>query len=311
MAFVADESITGSAAALSAKQDQIASRSQLLAVMTEGTLRWMISSGRWQVPHHGIVVMHSGPVSPSQQLWVDLLCCGTGAVLAGLTAATEDGLTGFESNRPQILVPHQRQVTDRLDIDVHSSTRLGSADVHPLKWPQRTKTPRSFVDAASWSSSDAEARVILAAGVQQRLVRPTDMLKIVDEVPNLRRRRVIRLALRDIGGGAHSLPELDFTQLCRTFELPLPSRQVERKDSDGRRRWLDVYWDDFGLVVEIDGLFHMEASHWWSDMWRGNEHTVRLEAVLRYPSFAIRDEPHRVAAQVAEALRSRGWTGSP
>ena len=136
------------------------------------------------------------------------------------------------------------------------------------------------------------------------------MLKIVDEVPNLRRRRLIKLTLRDVDGGAHSLPELDFVQLCRTSDLPLPSRQVERRDSKGRRRWLDVYWDDFGLVVEIDGLFHMEASHWWSDMWRGNEHTVRLEGVLRYPSFAIRDDPQRVATQVAEALRSRGWTGN-
>jgi very-short-patch-repair endonuclease len=297
-------------ATLAAAQSQTASRVQLLRLMSEEKLRAKVASGRWQVPHAGVVVMHSGPISAEQQLWVDLLCCGQGAVLAGLTAATADGLTGIEAERPQILVPHRRQVTDRCDLDVHSSTRLGSADVHPLKRPKRTKTPRSFVDAASWASHDAEARAILAAGVQQRLVRAADMLRIADAVPNLRRRKVIRLTLRDIGGGAHSLPELDFTQLCRDFDLPLPSRQVTRQDSNGRRRWLDVFWDEFGLVVEIDGLFHMEASQWWSDMWRGNEHALRLEGVLRYPSFAIRDEPERVAGQVADALRARGWSGS-
>jgi hypothetical protein len=165
------------------------------------------------------------------------------------------------------------------------------------------------VDAASWASTDAEARTILSAGIQQRLVRATDMLQIVEAVPNLRRRRVIKLTLRDVAGGAHSLPEIDFSELCRTFGLPDPSRQVPRFDSSGRRRWLDVFWDEFDLVVEIDGLFHMEASQWWSDMWRGNEHAVRLEGVLRYPSFAIREEPERVASQVAEALRARGWAG--
>jgi hypothetical protein len=165
------------------------------------------------------------------------------------------------------------------------------------------------VDAASWAITDAAARTILAAGVQQRLVRATDMLRIVNAVPNLPRRKLIRVTLRDVGGGAHSLPELDFADLCRDFNLPLPSRQAVRLDSKGRRRWLDVFWDEFGLVVEIDGLFHMEADQWWSDMWRGNEHAVRLEGVLRYPSFAIRDERERVAAQVADALRARGWIG--
>ena len=281
----------------------------MLALMTEESLRAKVASERWQVPYPGVVVMHSGPVSPAQQLWVDLLCCGHGAVLAGVTAATAEGLTGFQVDRPQLLVPQRRQVTDRSDLDVHSSTRLGSADVHPLKRPKRTRRPRSFVDAASWASTDAEARTILAAGVQQRLVRATDMLLVVDAVPNLRRRRLIKLTLRDIGGGAHSLPELDFAELCRAFDLLLPTRQAVRLDNYGRRRWLDVFWDEFGLVVEIDGLFHMEADQWWSDMWRGNDHAVRLEGVLRYPSFAIRNEPERVAAQIAEALRARGWVG--
>ena len=290
-------------------QEQTASRAQLLTFMTKDAVRAKVVSKRWQVPYPGVVIMHSGPISPAQQLWVDLLCCGEGAVLAGLTAAIADGLTGFQPEHPQILVPHRRQVTDRSDLSVHSSTRLGSADIHPLKRPTRTRPARSLVDAASWAVTDSVARTILAAGVQQRLVRAADMLQIVDAVPNLRRRKLIRLTLRDIDGGAHSLPELDFADLCREFNLPLPSRQAVRLDSKGRRRWLDVFWDEFGLVVEIDGLFHMEADQWWSDMWRGNEHAVRLEGVLRYPSFAIRDERERVAAQVADALRSRGWAG--
>jgi hypothetical protein len=128
-------------------------------------------------------------------------------------------------------------------------------------------------------------------------------------VRNLKRRRLTLGTAVDVGGGSHSLPELDFLDLCRRFGLPTPSRQVVRHDSEGRRRFLDVYWDDYGLVVEIDGLFHMAADQWWADMWRGNDHTVGLEGLLRYPSFAIRREPGRVAQQAAAALRARGWDG--
>ena len=83
-------------AQLSAEQAQTATRAQLLALMTEESLRAKVACERWQVPYPGVVVMHSGPVSPAQQLWVDLLCCGHGAVLAGVTAATSDGLTGVQ-----------------------------------------------------------------------------------------------------------------------------------------------------------------------------------------------------------------------
>ncbi len=34
---------------------------------------------------------------------------------------------------------------------------------------------------------------------------------------------------------------------------------------DGRR-WLDAYWEEARLAVEVDGLWHMEAMAWWDDM---------------------------------------------
>ena len=299
----------GTLADLLVSQDDVATRAQLLRHLSEGQLAWKVGSGRWQVPHAGVVVAHSGPLTAAQQQWVDLLSCGHGAVLAGLTAAVADGLTGHEPARPQILVPHRRQVTDRPDLEVHSSTRLDDGNVHPARRPRRTRLARSLVDAASWATTDATARAILAAGVQQRLVRPTDLVAVAAPVRNLRRRRLILTTAADVAGGSHSLPELEFLRLCRRFGLPMPSRQVVRHDRHGRRRWLDVLFDAYGLVVEIDGMFHMSAAHWWDDMWRGNAHAVAREGLLRYPSFAVREQPAVVAAQVAAALRARGWPG--
>jgi hypothetical protein len=296
-------------AQLLADQDNVAARHQLLDVVSEDWLDWRIRSDRWQVVHPGIVVAHSGPLDAAQRRWADLLSCGPGAVLAGLTAATADGLVGHVPDRPQYLVPHQRQVTDRDDLEVHSTTRLGPEHVHPVRQPPRTRMARSLVDAASWARNDSLARVVLSAGVQQRLVTADDLILVTLPVRNLKRRRLILGTAVDVGGGSHSLPELDFLALCRSYGLPPPTRQVVRRDSTGRRRWLDVCWEEYGLVVEVDGLFHMDAEQWWADMWRGNDHTVGLEGVLRYPSFAIRREPRRVAEQTAAALRARGWDG--
>ena len=57
------------------------------------------------------------------------------------------------------------------------------------------------------------------------------------------------------------------------------------------------------MVVEVDGLWHMDATAWWADMHRDNELTLSGYRVLRFPAFAVRDHPEVVAAQIADALR--------
>lgn len=111
-------------------------------------------------------------------------------------------------------------------------------------------------------------------------MRATDLMAVVDHNERLRRRKEIRSALADIAGGSQALSELDFTTLVvRQFGLPEPSRQVPRLDGNGRRRWLDVYWERARLVVEIDG-----AAHW----------------IIRY-------QPEYVAAKIRQALRDAGY----
>jgi very-short-patch-repair endonuclease len=72
-------------------------------------------------------------------------------------------------------------------------------------------------------------------------------------------------------------------------------------------RWLDLHFEEYGLVVEIDGLWHMEVSAWWADLRRLNEHTLHGDSLLRFPAFAVRDDPAAVARIVGAALRRLGW----
>jgi very-short-patch-repair endonuclease len=307
-------------AALLREQDKVIDTASALGWMSRQELRWRVTSGRWQRPCYGIVVAHSGPMTQRQRLWTAVMWAGHGAVLAGLTAARLDGLEGFAGpdgeNQPiHLLVPASRsvrRVPPGLPFVVHYSTVLSSEDVHPLRQPRRTRVARSLVDAAAWMAADRGAQAVLAAGVQQRLVRPADMMAVVARNRRLPRRAMIKDTLDDIAGGAQALSELDFTRLIRRYRLPAPDRQAPRHDAAGRRRWLDAVWETARLIVEVDGIHHMDAAQYWADMDRDNDFTLDGYRVLRFPAFIVRYRPGYVAATIRGVLRlgagvSRSW----
>lgn len=284
----------------------VVSTSEVLSCLSPAALRWRLASGRWQRPFRGVIVAHSGPLSAEQQLWTVLLWAGPGALLAGLTAARLDGLRGFNDPAVHLLIPASRHVRSGralLPVVLHRSRRLDGRDVHPARRPPRTRMARSLVDAAVWAATDDRARALLAAGVQQRLVRPAHLMAVTARRGHVRRRQLIASTLLDVAGGAEALSELDLTALIRRYRIPEPDRQVCRRDRHGRRRWLDTVWESARLIVEVDGFWHTEAAVWWADMRRDNEFTVSGYRVLRFPAFAIRTEPDRVAQQILAALQ--------
>ena len=291
------------------RRDGVVSTPEVLTHLSPAVLRWRLASGRWQQPCRGVVIAHSGPLSPGQQLWAALLWGGQGALLAGLTAAHLDGRRGFTERRIHVLLPAARQVRGKpiaLPLVVHRSRWLDDSDVHPVRQPPRTRLARSLVDAAAWATTDDRARAVLAAGVQQRLVRPVDLMAVTARTGQLRRRQLIRTTATDVMGGAQALSELDLTALLRRYGIPEPDRQASRLDQHGRRRWLDAVWEAARLIVEVDGFWHTDAVTWWEDMSRDNEFTVSGYRVLRFPAFAVRADPDRVARQILEALRLDG-----
>ncbi len=195
---------------------------------------------------------------------------------------------------------------------IHYSRTLTDLDVHPLRQPRRTRIARSLVDAAAWMPTDRGAMAVLAAGVQQRLVRVGDLRQVAGRIETLKRRVLITGILGDIAGGAQALSELDFTrQVVRTHRLPEPSRQVARRDSRGRRRWFDVTWDEYKVVVEIDGAQHAEDPlQRWDDMERDNDLQFAGYQVLRFPAWLVRQNPGYVAREIRKALREAGARGA-
>jgi very-short-patch-repair endonuclease len=290
-------------------QDQVISRRQALRFLTSKAVRARLSSRRWRSAAAGVYLTHTGPATRQQQRWIAVLATGPvrPAVLAGLSALESHGLRGHRSEPIHVLIPAGSRDRDvPPGVVVHRTTRLPGADVH-RSHPPRTMPARSLVDAAQWAASDDQARAIVAAGFQQRLVDLGELTEVLDRMPRAHRRALTREIATDATGGAHSLPEGAFLRLCRRGGLPRPARQVRRRDATGRWRYLDVYFEAWGVHVEIDGGQHMEVRQWWQDMRRQNELWVPGDRVLRFPSWAVRHRPGEVIAQLRAALIAAGW----
>lgn len=159
--------------------------------------------------------------------------------------------------------------------------------------------------AASTLRGPRSACAILAAAVQQRLVRPDELIETVTAATRVRHRAVLLAAARDIAQGAEALTEIDFARLGRRHGLPEPLRQAVRRDPSGRRRYLDAEWkrrDGRRVVAEVDGALHLAAGRWWDDQLRQNELVIADDLVLRFPSVVLYAEEEVVVGQLRRAL---------
>ena len=95
-------------------------------------------------------------------------------------------------------------------------------------------------------------------------------------------------------------------RLVRDAGLPPPTRQAVRQRPDGRY-YLDAAWDGYGLVVEVDGSHHREASQWEADVLRQDELMIGGDRMLRLLSWWVRERPELVVDLLRRALTAAGW----
>ncbi|MER7456666.1 DUF559 domain-containing protein [Micromonospora sp. NPDC126480] len=300
---------------LTFEQAGVVTTAQATRLLTPGTVRGQVRSGRWRSICRGVLLTGNGRLTRDQQLWVAVLAAGPGALLAGVSAAAESGVRGLRREPLHVLVPATRRAARtlprRFPIDmpgvvVHRTSVLPD-DHRQLARPPRTSTARALVDAAGWAAGVGEAQAVLAAGCQQRRVLPEELSAVLEVLPRAPRRRLIRQTIDDIAGGAQALSEIDFVRLCRRHRLPAPRLQERRVDATGRVRWLDAYWPEWRLHVEIDGAHHMDVRQWAADMRRQNDVWTSGDRILRFPAWQVRTRPDEVADALRRALTAAGW----
>lgn len=267
----------------------------------------MLRTGRWK-RYGRVVVLHNGPLTPEQFLWVALLRSPRGVVLGGLTAGVRRGLKVAPPHRPELLVPAAGPLPHLQGVDVARTRLLTARDVHPTAQPPQLRLSRAILDRASRLDGADEVRALLCAAVQQRRVRAQELREVTFRLGPIRHRSLLLRTLDDVEAGAHSVRELQFLRLVRRAGLPLPEHQVVRQHQGGRH-YLDVAWESYALHAEIDGLGHLLVGSWAADVDRSNELALgsRVEIRLRIPGFWLDERPQHVVGQLRRGLIKGGW----
>ena len=286
------------------------SRRQLYAAgLTRGEVRADLRAARWQRVGRHVVVVHTGPLEQAAVLWAAQLSGGPRARLDGASALVAAGLTGFHVERHRVSVPRGARVFRDAQVDVRQTRRWRADDLFRGAGPPRTRAEVAAVLGALCARSDRQAALLLTMAVQQGIVPAERIARALLEVKKAPRLGFVVDVVTDLLGGVRSLAELDFAGQCRARGFPEPTRQAVRRAPDGRY-YLDVLWEDFGVVVEIDGIQHALAQEVVADALRHNDVTLQDLTVLRLPVLGLRAAPDKFFAQVERALIEGGWDRS-
>lgn len=128
------------------RQSGVVSRSQALRNgLSEGMIKFRISSGRWQQLYPGVYVTFSGGPGRGAQLWAAVLSAGPGAMLSHETAAELQRLTDKPAAMIHLTVPIQRRVKAAEGVSLHRSGRTVEA-LQRNSNPPRTRVEETVLD---------------------------------------------------------------------------------------------------------------------------------------------------------------------
>lgn len=291
---------------MAADQGGVVSRRQAYAAgLTRGELRAQIKARRWQRVWSRSLCLHTGEVSAAGRQWAAVFEGGDRGMLDGEASLMASGLKNYEISVHRVSVPRGVKPLRGRGLDIRRTRRWAAGDKAATGVP-RTRVPVAAVRAALWARSDKQAALLLTMPVQQGMTTPEQIGRALLAVRRDRRRELLYAVVTDLLGGVRSVGELDFAVECRRRGLPEPDRQVVRRGKDGRY-YLDVCWDDYSLVVEIDGIHHSWATTVVPDALRQNEVSLGRATVLRLPLLGLRVAADEFFDQVERGLRAGGW----
>ena len=283
------------------RHDGVLTRSGLLALgITRQATGREVAAGRWRAHGRHTVALHNGTLSEVAQRWRAVWEVGAGAALDGVSALQAAGLTGFQTDVIHVSVPATHRPPHVRGVRVHVVCARDVGDVVGAGIP-RVRPAIAAVRGAHWAVSDRQAALVVCMAAQQRLVTGPDLLATSSRRHGRTRRAFISTLVRDGADGAQALGELDFARLCRARGIPAPTRQVVRRGPHGRI-YLDVAWEEHGVVAEIDGAQHRQGLAVTADNLRRNALQIGGEITLAIDLVGLRLETAAFLGQVAEAL---------
>lgn len=247
-------------------------------------------------------VYAAAPSEPTEEqwIWAAALHAGPLSILAGQAALYGAGWEQDVARPLDVLVPAERNPGCPEWIRLHRTTRLMKS---PKLGMPRSHPVEACLDAVAWARTDREAVFIVITVLKQGLVKPRSLERALRDRPTMHRRNLVTATVTEFSGGAMSMGELDFSRLCRQYDVRPPDRQVRRRSERGTRH-IDAYWDAERVVVEIDGTGHADLEVMRDDHERQNDIVIQGDRTfMRVFTWVLRYEPEIFMKQLATALR--------
>lgn len=294
---------------LALQQGVITRRQALAAGLTDKAIAGRLDGGRWQRLHTGVYATFSGQVPRLATLWAAVLRAGPRAVLSHQTAAELYRLLGTVAPVIHVTVPSGSPVARPQGVLLHYSHRLEAAR-HPTLLPPRTRVEDCLLDMAEKAGGVDEAIGLVLSASAKRRTTPERIYAAARRRRRLRWRAEIVQALGAAREGAHSLLEFRYgTRVEQPHDLPRGARQrLVRRGQ--RHEYQDVSYQEYGVVVELDGHGAHPLQARWRDIRRDNLNAAHGLITLRLGFVDVSEHPCASAALVAGVLRSRGWEGT-
>jgi len=293
---------------LSEQQEGVLTREQALGSgLTPPVVYRLLEQGTWQALARGVYSTRSGRPSWAALAWAGVLLGGDRARLGPQASGHLWELQAEPPAVVDVLVPHARGCAaagswrfERERPGVRSSRTIGE--------PPRLTAADTVLDLAH-QLDDGEVVALVTRAVQQRLVSVERLRRDLASRSRHPRRRLLGTLLDDVAEGVESPLEVHYLRdVERAHGLPRGQRNRYR---GGLRHRSDVGYDEFAVLVELDGRLGHEGIGRFRDYRRDNDFAVRQLLTLRYGWTDVLQQHCEVAFQVGGVLSSRGWTDVP
>jgi very-short-patch-repair endonuclease len=290
---------------LASLQAGVVSREQALGHgVLPNVLKRLVRTGSWERLSSGIYTLAPGRVSWEGLAWAGVLIGGDHTRLGGRAAWHLHGLADSPPDTISLLVPATRDAPQVQGPWAFKRERPGVRPARTVGSPPRLGVEDTLLDLLAEASHEEVVHLVTAA-VQQRRTDARRLRAALSRRRLVPHRGLLTDLLAEVEAGVRSPLERSYLRdVERAHGLPVGRRQASRRNTE-----TDVLYEDYGLLVELDGRLGHDGLGRFRDMRRDNVATTDGLATLRYGHRDVYGEPCAVAWQVADNLTLRGWTG--
>lgn len=256
----------------------------------------LVSQGWWRRLTPGIYI--TDQQGWQTDAWAGVLMGGGDAVLGAEAAAHLHGLMSAPATITVFVGDAQPRPVPGWEFI--RATRRGIGEL------PRTRVADTILDLAGRVSED-ELVAVISDAVSRRQVTLGHLRTALGERTRQPKRKVLADIVGDVSHGVRSALERRYlVDVERAHGLPVGVRQVRTAAGE-----VDVGYDPYGLLTELDGVAHHRGRQLATDRHRDNVHRLQGYTTLRFGWAEVTGDPCAVADEVAAALRACGWTGMP